>query len=93
MNVSVSSLLSNEGSVTDSGVLLTDTLLMVVLTLHGWWHMARKHNTFYSGVCTCTYIQERVSAEIARPRSIQLSVMVIIRKCYDPAYKSFPGFA
>ena len=35
MNVSVSSQLSNEGSVTDSGVLLTDTLLMVVLTLHG----------------------------------------------------------
>ena len=34
MNVSVSSELSNEGSVTDSGVLLTDTLLMVVLTLH-----------------------------------------------------------
>ena len=35
MNVSVSSQLSNEGSVTDSGALLTDTLLMVVLTLHG----------------------------------------------------------
>ena len=35
MNVSVSSQLSNEGSVTDSGVLLTDTLLMVVLTLYG----------------------------------------------------------
>ena len=33
MNVSISSQLSNEGSVTDSGALLTDTLLMVVLTL------------------------------------------------------------
>ena len=41
MNVSVSSQLSNEGSVTDSGVLLTDTLLMVVLTLHGWWYVVR----------------------------------------------------
>ena len=33
MNVSVSSQLSNEGSVTNSGPLLTDTLVMVVLTL------------------------------------------------------------
>ena len=35
VNVSVSSQLSKEGSVTDSGALLTDTLVMVVLTLHG----------------------------------------------------------
>ena len=33
MNVSISSQLSNDGSVTDSGALLTDTLVMVVLTL------------------------------------------------------------
>ena len=35
VNVSVSSQLSNEGRFTDSGALLTDTLVMVVLTLRG----------------------------------------------------------
>ena len=53
VNVSVSSQLSNEGSITDSGALLTDTLAMVVLTLvacvgnvHGSIlvaHIARMH--------------------------------------------------
>ena len=34
VNVSISSQLSNDGSVTESGALLTDTFVMVVLTLH-----------------------------------------------------------
>ena len=41
--MSISSQLPNEGSVTDSGALLTDTLLMVVLTLSdGSWKNAQK---------------------------------------------------
>ena len=56
MNVSVSSQLSNEGSVTDSGVLLTDTLLMVVLTLHGWWYVERMHGSIIDVTVVCAHV-------------------------------------
>ena len=61
---------------------------MVVLTLHrdgGMWQGGVIHN-YYSSVCTC--IQEKVQRSRARQ-----SVMVVTRKCYDLAYKPFPGFA
>ena len=67
MNVSVSSQLSNEGSVTDSGVLLTDTLLMVVLTLHGDGGM-RQGGVIHATWHMYTHTRERV--DIAHPCSI-----------------------